>query len=73
MMDKTAQVDFARCDPRSCNSGSGACPAALECPRHLLEQEELFTPPLLLSARLCSGCGTCAGTCPLKAISIRYG
>ena len=72
-VNKNAEVDFARCDPHLCDGGSGLCPATAACPRKLLEQEEPFGVPLLLSARLCTGCGACAGACPSCAISIRNG
>jgi Fe-S-cluster-containing hydrogenase component 2 len=72
-MNKNAEVDFGRCNPHLCDGGSGGCLAAAACPRHLLEQEEPFGVPMLLSARLCTGCGACAGACPASAISVRNG
>ncbi len=72
-MNKNAEIDFNRCDPSTCDGASGRCPAVLACTRKLLEQEEPFGAPLLLSARLCTGCGACAGACPSCAIAIRNG
>lgn len=72
-MNKNAEVDFGRCKPHLCDGGSGNCLGAAACPRHLLEQEEPFDMPMLLSARLCTGCGACAGACPAGAITVRNG
>jgi translation initiation factor RLI1 len=72
-MDKSTQIDFNRCDPTACDGGSGLCQAVQACSRKLLEQEDPFDPPLLLSARLCRGCGACVSACPLGAIGITNG
>jgi Fe-S-cluster-containing hydrogenase component 2 len=73
VVNKNAEVDFGRCNPHLCDGGSGSCAAAAACPRKLLEQEEPFGAPLLLSARLCTGCGACAGACPAGAITVHNG
>jgi translation initiation factor RLI1 len=70
VMDKSTQIDFDRCDAAACDGGAGHCHAVPACSRKLLEQEEPFAPPLLLSARLCSGCGACVRACPLGAIRL---
>ena len=72
-MNKWADIDFDRCDPRSCNSGDGSCAAARACTHKILEQEAPCEPPMLLSLRLCVGCGTCVAACPLGAVQIKSG
>jgi translation initiation factor RLI1 len=73
VLDKSTQIDFERCDPAACDGGAGLCQAISACSHKLLEQEEPFAPPLLLSTRLCTGCGACVSACPLGAVSLRNG
>ena len=70
MAGKSARVDFGRCNPELCNPGTGACPAACVCTKRLLEQEKPFESPILISAKMCVGCGDCVSACALGAISI---
>ncbi|MBN1836021.1 MAG: 4Fe-4S binding protein [Spirochaetales bacterium] len=72
-MNKWADIDFDRCDPRRCNGGDGVCLAARACTHKILEQEAPFDPPMLLSLKLCVGCGNCVTECPFGAIQIRSG
>ena len=71
-MNKNAEIDFSRCRPGACG-GDGRCPAAEACAKRLLEQEDPYGSPMLVSARLCSGCGSCVRTCPLGALHIATG
>ncbi len=70
---KYAVVNYQACEPRKCNPKHGFCKAAQVCSHSILIQEEPGEPPMLLSARLCVGCGDCVRECPFKAISIQYG
>ncbi|MBD3305411.1 hypothetical protein GF339_03455 [candidate division KSB3 bacterium] len=73
MGNKWVSVDFVRCNPAECNGQSGECPAAGVCTHNLLVQEELFEEPMLISAKMCVGCGDCVTACPLKALQIVSG
>jgi Fe-S-cluster-containing hydrogenase component 2 len=39
----------------------------------LLIQEDPFEEPMLLSAKMCVGCGDCVKVCPFGAINIEQG
>jgi translation initiation factor RLI1 len=72
-LNKYANVDFNRCKPSICDAVNGTCPASKECDKNLLEQEEPFDAPFLLSSRMCVACSHCVRACPLTAISIESG
>ncbi len=70
MPGKYAHIDFGRCEPRKHDPEKGICSAVRACKKKLLEQEDPFEGPLLISAAMCIGCGDCVRACPLGAISI---
>ena len=70
MASKYANVDFNICDPDSCAPTNGLCVAIGSCTRKLLEQEDPFESPMLMSVALCVGCGDCVRACPVGAITI---
>ena len=69
-MNKYATIDFDKCNPRICDAEHGLCEAARACKKKVLEQEERWESPILLSMKMCTGCGDCVAACPLAAIQI---
>jgi ATP-binding cassette subfamily E protein 1 len=72
-MRKCAHIDFQICDPAKHDPEKGICTAAEACTHGLLEQEEPFEGPILMSASMCVGCGNCVTACPLGAIRVDRG
>jgi translation initiation factor RLI1 len=72
-VNKYVTIDFEKCDPMVCDPQNGLCHAALACKRKLLVQEEPWESPMLLSIKMCVGCGTCVPACPLAAVEIKNG
>ena len=70
MAGKWARVDFERCAPHTCDGSTGLCAAVGACSHGLLEQEDLFDSPMLMSVTMCVGCGDCVRACPISAIAI---
>jgi ATP-binding cassette subfamily E protein 1 len=73
MANKRAIVEFKKCNPRVCAPTTGICPAVKTCKHKLLVQESPHDAPMLISERMCVGCGDCAKPCPCGAIVIRSG
>ena len=69
-MGKWASVDFKTCDPAECDQKGGTCPASKTCTHKLLLQEAPGEGPMLISMKMCVGCGDCVKACPLGAIKI---
>lgn len=67
MPKKMAVVNYNKCRPELCDSGS--CTAAMACPHRLLRQESPYEVPMPDSS-VCKGCAKCVLACPLKAIEL---
>ena len=67
MPKKTVLIDYNKCHPEQCDSGT--CAAVLACPKKLLKQEAPYEPPMPDPA-ICKGCSECVLACPLKAIRL---
>jgi translation initiation factor RLI1 len=70
MARKNAVINFATCFPHTCDRIHGKCQALDACNKKLLEQEDPFDQPILMSEAMCHGCGACKKACPLHAIDI---
>jgi len=70
MNGKSVRIDFSLCDASTCDPEKGECTAVIVCKKKLLEQEEPYDSPWLLSASLCVGCGDCVRACSLGAIIV---
>jgi Fe-S-cluster-containing hydrogenase component 2 len=70
MNKKCVKINFTLCKPHDCENGM--CVAVEACTKQLLEQEEPFEPPMLLTL-MCSGCGNCVRACPRDALEITTG
>ena len=72
-MQKWVEVNFHKCDPKSCDSKRGLCATVKSCKHDILEQEEPFEVPMHFSREMCIGCSDCAKACPRKAIEFKSG
>jgi translation initiation factor RLI1 len=70
---KWVNVDFERCHPATCDPDAGTCPAAIACTHKILLQEDPGEEPMLISMKLCVGCGDCVRACSLNALTISQG
>ncbi len=67
MPNTVISLDYNKCRPDLCNSGS--CLAVPACPLKLLQQEEDFSFPMANST-LCKGCARCISACPYEALKL---
>ena len=70
MPKRQALMVYEKCRPGECAPADGICPAALVCPRGIMEQEEPYEPPMIAYAQMCQGCADCLRVCPFDAIVI---
>lgn len=60
-------LNVQQCEPNQCENG--ICPAALQCRRKALVQEQPFEVPELNSER-CLGCAVCVTICGRKSLQV---
>ena len=72
-MKKYCVIDFEMCYPHAHDAVHGLCDAAKACIHKLIEQEDSFDAPFLMSKAMCTGCGKCASACSLHAVTIKTG
>jgi translation initiation factor RLI1 len=70
MGNKRVVIDFKKCSPQVCAPDSGICPACSVCTHKLLVQEDPNDAPMLISERMCVGCGDCVLLCPCGALTM---
>lgn len=70
MGKKRLVVEFKKCEPRKCNPEAGVCRACAACNKKLLIQESADEAPMLVSERMCVGCGDCVHVCPCGALRV---
>ncbi len=67
MPKKMVLVNYDKCQPEQCDSGT--CKAVLACPHKLLQQEKPYEPPMPHPS-LCRNCVRCVLACQAKAIEL---
>jgi translation initiation factor RLI1 len=72
-MQKWVDIITDRCLPDKCGQEHGLCQAVDACKHNMLEQEEPYEVPMLISRKMCVGCGDCVKACPLQAIMLSSG
>ncbi len=66
-MTRIAVMDYDRCKPKKCNQ---MCIKYCPMVRSRVEAIRFEENKIIISEKLCSGCGICVKKCPFKAISI---
>ena len=66
-MTRIAVMDYDKCKPKKCNQ---LCIKFCPMVRSRLEAIRFENNKIVLSEKLCSGCGICVKKCPFKSISI---
>jgi ATP-binding cassette, sub-family E, member 1 len=66
-MTRIAVMDYNRCKPKKCNQ---LCIKFCPMVRSRVEAVRFEENKIVISEKLCSGCGICVKKCPFKAISI---
>src|SRR3989304_201067 len=66
-MTRIAVMDYEKCKPKKCNQ---LCIKFCPMVRSRLEAIRFENNKIVLSEKLCSGCGICVKKCPFKSISI---
>jgi ATP-binding cassette subfamily E protein 1 len=66
-MTRIAVMDYDRCKPKKCNQ---LCIKFCPMVRSRVEAVRFEENKIVISEKLCSGCGICVKKCPFKAISI---
>src|SRR5512136_381747 len=66
-MTRIAVMDFDKCKPKKCYQ---LCIKFCPMVRSRVEAIRFVENKILISEKLCSGCGICVKKCPFKAISI---
>ncbi len=67
VMTRIAVMDYDKCKPKKCNQ---MCIKYCPMVRSRVEAVRFEQNKILISEKLCSGCGICVKKCPFKSISI---
>jgi ATP-binding cassette, sub-family E, member 1 len=67
VMTRIAVMDYDKCKPKKCNQ---VCIKYCPMVRSRVEAIRFEENKILISEKLCSGCGICVKKCPFKSISI---
>jgi translation initiation factor RLI1 len=67
-----ASVNYALCNPKTCNPDEGHCAAVQACTHKLIKQMDgVYEQPMIFQD-MCMGCWNCVEACPLEAVFAKH-